>query len=122
MFSLVTNKLSATTNLKVTGAAEDANRLVEYRGSSFDEMGEPVNPVTVEATDMVMDRLPPVAELTLGLLYQPTPKLLVRATVYNALIGHFYHSDVFADYEPHLEYLPNPTEGFRAYVSAMYHY
>ena len=122
VFSLVTNKLSATTNLKVTGAAEDANRLVEYRNSSFDEMGEPINPVTVEASDMVMDRLPPVAELTLGLLYQPTPKFLVRATVYNALVGHYYYSDVFADYEPHLEYLPNPTEGFRAYISAMYQY
>lgn len=122
VFSLVTNKLSATTNLKVTGASEDANRLVEYRGASFDEMGEPVNPVTVEATDMVMDRLPPVAELTLGLLYQPTPRLLVRATVYNAFVGHFYQSDVFADYEPHLEYLPSPADGFRAYISAMYQY
>ncbi|MBA3452908.1 MAG: TonB-dependent receptor [Deltaproteobacteria bacterium] len=122
VFSLITNKLSATTNLKVTGAAEDANRLVEYRGSTFDERGEPMNPVTVEASDMVMDRLPPVAELTVGLAYQPTPKLLVRATVYNALVGHYYYSDVFFDYEPHLEYLPNPSEGFRAYVSAMYQY
>jgi len=122
VFSLIGTKLSATTNLKVTGAAEDANRLVEYRGSTLDAMGEPQNPVTVEASDMVMDRLPPVAELTLGLLYQPTPKLLVRATVYNALVGHYYYSDVFFDYEPHLEYLPNPTEGFRAYVSALYQY
>jgi len=122
VFSLVGEKLSATTNLKVTGAAEDANRLVEYRGSTFDAMGEVQSPVTVLASDMVMDRLPPVAELTLGLAYQPTPKLLVRATVYNALVGHYYYSDVFFDYEPHLEYLPNPAEGFRAYVSALYQY
>jgi outer membrane receptor protein involved in Fe transport len=122
VFSLIGTKLSATTNLKVTGAAEDANRIVEYRGSMFDQMGEPLSPVTVQATDLVMDRLPPVAELTLGLAYQPTSKLLVRASVYNALVGHYYYSDVFFDYEPHLEYLPNPTEGFRAYVSALYQY
>ncbi|MDB4962716.1 MAG: hypothetical protein JWP01_2715 [Myxococcales bacterium] len=122
VFSLIGTKLSATTNLKVTGAAEDANRLVEYRGSTLDEMGEPLSPVTVQATDLVLDRLPPIAELTLGLAYQPTPKLLVRATVYNALVGHYYLSDVYFDYEPHLEYLPNPSEGFRAYVSALYQY
>ena len=122
VFSLVTDKLSATTNLKVTGASEDANRLVEYRGSTYDAMGEPQNSIDVEASDMVMDRLPPVAELTVGLAYQPTPKFLVRATIYNALVSHHYYSDVFADYEPHLEYLPNPSEGFRAYISALYQY
>lgn len=122
VFNLVDKRLSATTNLKVTGAAEDPNRLVEYRGSTFDAAGEPLMPVTVGATDLVMDRLPPVAELGVGLLYQPVRSLVVRATLYNVLAGHFYHSDVFFDYEPHLEYLPNPMEGFRAYVSAMYAY
>jgi hypothetical protein len=69
-----------------------------------------------------MDRLPPTAELGLGLSYTPTPKLLIRATVFNALMGHYYQHDVFFDYEPHLEYLPNPLEGFRAYLSALYQY
>ena len=54
--------------------------------------------------------------------WTPTEKLLVRATVYNALKQHAYQSDVYFDYEPHLEYLPNPYEGIRAYLSAMYHY
>ncbi len=115
--------LSATTRLKVTGAAEDPNRLVEYRDSGFDpETGLPMNPRAVTATDLVLDRLPPVAELSLGLSYTPTRKLTIRATAYNALAGHYYQADPFFDYEPHLEYLPNPYEGFRAYLSALYHY
>jgi len=38
------------------------------------------------------------------------------------LFSHTYQPDVFFDYEPHLEYLPNPYEGFRAYLSATYQY
>ena len=37
---------------------------------------------------------------------------------FEAMTG-FY---AFFDYEPHLEYLPNPYEGFRAYLSALYQY
>ena len=121
VFSLVSNKLTATTTLKVMGAAEDANRLVEYRNSTLNG-SDVMNPVTVAATDLVMDRLPPIAELSAGLQYTPTPKLAFRATVYNAINQHSYQPDVFFDYEPHLEYLPNPYESFRAYLSAMYSY
>ena len=78
--------------------------------------------VNVLATDLVLDRLPPIADLSLGLQYAPTPKLAIRVAAYNALFSHSYQPDVFFDYEPHLEYLPNPYEGFRAYVSAMYQY
>ena len=77
---------------------------------------------TVTATDLVLDRIPPIAELSLGLSYAPTRKLTIQATAYNALAGHYYQSDPFFDYEPHLEYLPNPYEGLRAYLSALYHY
>ena len=122
VFSLVANKLSATGTLRVSGAAEDPNRLTEYRGLTFDANGNPMTQVQTEATDLVMDRLPPIAELSLGLLYAPTSKLTVRATAYNALVGHNYQPDVNYDYEPHLEYLPSPYEGFRAYLSAMYQY
>ena len=115
--------LSATTRLKVMGSAEDPNRLVEYRDTSFDpETGATVNPRLVSATDLVLDRLPPIAELSVGISYAPTRKLTIRATAYNVLSGHFYQADPFFDYEPHLEYLPNPYEGFRGYVSALYHY
>jgi outer membrane receptor protein involved in Fe transport len=122
VFNLVTDKLTGTTNLKVTGAAEDPNRLVEYRGITYDMNGYPMNVVPVNATDLVLDRLPPVAELSLGLTWTPVQNLLVRATVYNALLQHHYQPDAFFDYEPHLEYLPNPYEGVRAYFSAMYQY
>jgi outer membrane receptor protein involved in Fe transport len=122
VFNLVTNRLSATTNLKVIGAAEDPNRLVEYRGASYDAMGTPVGLVDVLPTDLVLDRLPPAAEVSAGLAFTPADKLSIRATVYNAFLSHSYQPDVYFDYEPHLEYLPNPYEGFRAYLSALYQY
>jgi hypothetical protein len=50
------------------------------------------------------------------------PRLSVRVVAYNALVSHSYQPDVFFDYEPHLEYLPNPYEGFRAYASVVYQY
>ena len=110
-------KLTATTNIKITGASEDPNRIVEYRDVASSEM-----PITVQATDLVLDRLPPVAQLGFGLMWLPLDKLTVRATVYDALVAHAYQTDIDYDYEPHLEYLPNPLEGFRAYVSATYQY
>ena len=123
VFSLIANKLSATSTLRVSGTAEDPNRLVEYRGSTFDPMtGAPAAPLEVSAADMVMDRLPPIADISFGLLYHPTSKLSIRASIYNVLVGHFYQPDVNYDYEPHLEYLASPYEGFRAYLSAMYQY
>jgi outer membrane receptor protein involved in Fe transport len=122
VFNLWSDKLSATTNLKVTGATEDVNRLVEYRDSSYGAAGDVVNPITVAPTDLVLDRLPPIAELSTGLSWTPTAKVVVQATVYNALLQHAYVPDVFFDYEPHLETVPNPYEGIRAYASATYLY
>jgi outer membrane receptor for ferrienterochelin and colicin len=117
VFNMISNKLTGTTNLKIMGATEDPNRLVEYRDSATI-----MDAVTVAATDLTLDRIPPIAELSAGLSWTPTPNMMVRATVYNALLQHAYQPDVFGDYEPHLEYLPNPYEGLRAYVSAMYQY
>jgi hypothetical protein len=118
VWNLVAGQLTATTNLKVAGAAEDPNRLIEYRNL----MAGTTDQISVAATDLVLDRLPPVAELTVGIMYTPTPKLAFRATVYDALVAHNYQPDTFFDYEPHLEYVPNPYEGFRAYLAAMYQY
>jgi outer membrane receptor protein involved in Fe transport len=124
VFNLVDKKLTATSNLRVTGAYEDANRLVEYRDLVFDEMGNlgAGSTLVVNASEVVMDRLPPIADLELGVTWMPTPKILLRGTVFNALNGRFYQPDAFFDYEPHLEFLPNPYEDFRAYVSAAYQY
>jgi outer membrane receptor protein involved in Fe transport len=117
VFSLIPGKLSATSTLKVVGSYEDPNRLVEYR--NLTAMGPPA---IVQPTDLVMDWLPPAAELQVGLMYQPTSKLTFKATVYNALAEHTYQPDVFYDYEPHLEYLPNPYPSFRAYLAGIYAY
>jgi len=131
VWSLLGNRWTATTTLRVTGAAEDPNRLVEYRNATIREctpgdatckVGQVGTAVTALATDLVMDRLPPTADLSVGMQYSPTPKLAIRAIAYNALFAHTYQPDVFYDYEPHLEYLPNPYEGFRAYLSATYSY
>jgi outer membrane receptor protein involved in Fe transport len=122
VFNLVSDKLTATTNLKVMGSMEDPNRLVEYRDTMYDANGQVQNPVTVPATDVVLDKLPPVADLSVGVTWTPISKLMVRATVYNALTQHAYQPDVFFDYEPHLEYIPIPFEGLRAYLSAVYQY
>lgn len=124
VFNLVDKKLTATTNFRITGAYEDANRLVEYRDLTFDDMGNIAagSTVVVNASEVVMDRLPPIADLELGLTWLPTDKILVRATVFNALNGRFYQPDAFFDYEPHLEFMPNPYEDLRAYVSASYQY
>ena len=133
VWSLIGNQLTATTTLKITGAAEDPNRLVEYRGSTYTTCmtGDPTckpgrvttgTEVGVLATDLVLDRLPPMADLSLGVQYAPTPRLAIRASAYNALVSHTYQPDVFFDYEPHLEYLPNPYEGFRAYLTMTYQY
>jgi len=88
----------------------------------YDPSGMPTGTTTALATDLVLDQLPPIAELSAGLSYTPVAKLAVRATVYDALGGHYYYPDAFFDYEPHLEYLPNPEAGFRAFVSALYQY
>lgn len=122
VWSLWPKKLTATTNLRITGAAEDPNRIAEYRGIGYDANGQPTGTATSAATDLVVDRLPPIAELSAGLQYTPTSKIVLSATIYNALYGHSYQPDVLTDFEPHLEYLPNPFEGFRGYVSAALRY
>jgi hypothetical protein len=122
VWNLVSDHLTATMNLKIAGASEDPNRLVEYRGLGLDATGATTGTITVDATDLVLDRLPPVAELMVGIQYSPVKQLVVRATVMDALMGHNYEVDGYFDYEPHLEYLPNPYEGFRAYLSALYQY
>src|SRR4029079_1117326 len=72
VWSLIGSKLTATTTFRITGAAEDPNRLVEYRGNSYlhcpaidpggnpdcvpgvkDGAVTPANMTTVAATDLV---------------------------------------------------------------------
>jgi outer membrane receptor for ferrienterochelin and colicin len=139
VYNVVDDKLKATTNLRVLGAMEDANRLVEHRNvhyctpAEIDQSlcmeGQIINPddpnqnnVTSFPSELVLDRIPPTAELSLGLTWNPSAKLAIDAAVFNTFNGRFYQPDAFFDYEPRLEFLPNPYEDFRAYLGATYSY
>lgn len=134
IFNVVDDKLSAFTNLRVVGAMEDPNRLIEYRGYREAGPGDMALPGTIlgpdgtpgrvrsEPSELTLDRLPPSADLSLGFIYTPMKALVLRGTVFNAFNARFYQPDVFFDYEPRLEFLPNPWEDWRAYLSAEYTY
>lgn len=122
VFSILPEKLTATTRLRVTGAYEDPNRIFEYRGLVYDPMTGAPGTTTGDPTDMVLDRIPSHADLMLGMAYTPTKKLSIRAAAYNVLGAHNYYSDAFFDYEPRTERDLNPMAGFRAYVSALFQY
>jgi len=139
VFNVIDDRLQASTNLRVLGAQEDANRIAEYRdfhyctpaeaAENLCQDGDIINPqdpvqswVTTLPTDLVLDRIPPTAELMFGLTWLVSPKLVINAEVFNALNGRFYQPDLFFDYEPRLEFLPNPYEDLRAFVGATYSY
>ncbi len=132
VFNLIDDKLTATTNLRVIGSHEDPNRLVEFRNSCYNELDQVVNaancsslnPETITTTpaDLVLDRIPAAADITIGVDYQASSKLRVRATVYNTFNARYYQPDPFSDYDPRLEFQPNPYEDFKAYVQAVYQY
>ncbi len=128
-FNLIDGKLAATTNLRVLGAMEDANRLIEYRDYGYDDSGRVINVNTgavenlrVGVQELTIDRLPPGADLTAGLIYTGISGLSLRAMAYNAFNARYYQPDAFFDYEPRLEYLPNPYEDFRFTIDAVYNY
>ena len=130
VFNLIDHRLSATSTLRVVGATEDANRLIENRDLAYDDMGRivdattrmPTSTVFVGTSELVFDRLPAAADLTAGLLWTPSRSLEVRATVHNAFNARYYQPDAFFNYEPRLEFVPNPAEDFRAYLGATYRY
>jgi outer membrane receptor protein involved in Fe transport len=136
VFNVVDDKLQVSTGLQVLGAMEDANRIVEYRDVHYcrpEEVGclpgeivndvDPSTPwVTTQPTEVVLDRLPPTGELTLGITWRATDRVTVEGSVYNALNGRFYQPDLFADYEPRLEFMPNPYQDLRAFLGARYTY
>ncbi len=134
VFNLIDDKLTAVTDLRVVGAMEDANRLIEHRGYRYAGDGDAALPGTIIGPDgaqgvvssgpsqLAFDRLPPAADLTIGLAYTPTPRLTMKATLFNAFDARYYQPDAFFDYEPRLEFLPNPWEDWRAYLSAQLSY
>lgn len=131
-FNVVDEKLALSTNLRVIGAAEKPSRLVEYRGLAEDEEGVVIDaatgmPVaggglTVTPSELVMDRLPPGADLTIGFIYSPMARLTLTAFAYNALNARYFQPPSFYDLEPRFEVTPNPYEDFRFTVGADYKY
>jgi len=129
VFNLIDDKLMATTTVRVLAAMEDVNMMAEHRNFGRNEQGRSINLetmseglLTVNPNELVFDRLPPVADIKLGLSWFATKGLEVRATAENVLNERYYQPDAFLNYEPRLEYLPNPAEDFRAYLSAIYQY
>jgi outer membrane receptor protein involved in Fe transport len=112
----LTEHLQATTALRVTGAVEDPNRLVEHRDLDPRDMSQFVS---VQPTDLVLDRLPPGGELTAGLTWA-MDRWRARLFAYNAFDARHYYPDAFHDYEPRIEFLPNPHPDARVAVSASY--
>jgi outer membrane receptor protein involved in Fe transport len=121
--------LSATATLRVIGALEDPNRMVDTRDYTYGPFGEVIRRDTgelayaeVTPSELVLDRLPPVADLAVGVTWTPTSSLDIRATVQNAFNARYYQPDAFFSYEPRVEFLPNPAEDVRGYLSAVYRY
>jgi outer membrane receptor protein involved in Fe transport len=124
VLALAPRTLSATANLRLIGAMEDPNRMVDARAYTYGPFGEVIRRdsgapevVVVDPSELVLDRLPPVADLALGVTWTPTAYLDVRVTLQNAFNARYYQPDAFFSYEPRVEFLPNPAEDFRGYVS-----
>jgi outer membrane receptor protein involved in Fe transport len=128
VFSLIPGKLEATTTLRVLGAFEDPNRLVEYRDRHYDDSGQVVDLagrvgfIDVQPSEMVVDRIPPSAELMAGLAFTGIQRLRLTAAAYNALDARHFNPDAFHEYETRLEFVPSPYEDFRFVINAAYDY
>lgn len=132
VWNLIDDTLALTTDLRVVGAIEDPNRIIEYRGYRETTAADPLPVGTIvdgdgmpglvrsEPSHLVLDRLPPAADLTVGVTFTPMRSVTVRGSVFNAFNARYYQPDIFFDYEPRLEFLPNPWEDWRAYLSVQY--
>lgn len=130
VYNVLDDKLTMFTDLRVVGAMEDPNRLVEHRDYGYSDVPIPgtvineatgaTGPLLSKSTDLTLDRLPPAADLSMGMTFTPTAALSIRGTVFNAFNSRYYQPDAFFDYEPRLEFLPNPWEDWRFYVTATY--
>jgi outer membrane receptor protein involved in Fe transport len=119
--------LELATVLRVYGAFQDANRRIEARGLTRDpvngsaDLANPQQTVTVAPTEMVIDRMPPAAELQIGVRWWPgfvsDRRLELQATAHNAL-GNLRPSYDNFNLEPRFEIGPTQFEGFRLFVSA----
>ncbi len=128
VFNIVPQRFQLSTNIKVLGAMEDPNRLVEHRPIQLDPstgMLPAENQLFVQPHELTMDRLPPAAVLTVGATWMKAfgiEGMTARGYAYNAFNSRHYNPDAFSDYEPRLEYLPNPYPDMRFIFDAHFRY
>ncbi|MCU1282310.1 MAG: hypothetical protein JWM53_5856 [bacterium] len=121
-FNIIKNLLDVNMNLSIFGAYEDVNRVptqvdTSAGGSQF------TGTTDARTTDLVFDRLTPVANLQLGFrLRFMKDKLQVSGQFYNVLNQHYYYPDNFSDLTPTIEMTPLPAPGFNFYANVSYHF
>jgi outer membrane receptor protein involved in Fe transport len=126
--SLIPRTLELNGTLRVFGAFEDPNLMVEARDltydpvtghASFSPLPGQVHIVDVTPAENVLDRVAPAGELQLGVRLRAfRDRLTFAATAINVLNARHYQPDAFMDFEPRTPYLPNPYEDFRFFASA----
>ena len=82
--------------------------------------GNPTQTVTVGATETVIDRIAPAAEVQVGLRWFPTDKTALQLTAYNAFANERGSYDNASDLEPRLEITTARFQSFRFFASGTY--
>jgi len=114
VFNLVKDILDVNGNLTVMGSFEDPNR---FRSAEFTVPGGTAGHIA-RYSDLVIDQLPPVALLQLGLrlrLFQD--RVVASVQAYNVLNQRYAYPDAFYDQAPTIEMRPTPAPGFSFFAS-----
>jgi outer membrane receptor protein involved in Fe transport len=116
-FNLIPSTLDVNGNLLVTGAYEDPNR---YPSGT---MPLPGATTSAKTTDLVFDRVTPIALVQLGFrLRFLHERLGFSGQFYNVLNQRYYYIDPFYDLTPSVEIQANPAPGFSFFAQASYHF
>jgi outer membrane receptor protein involved in Fe transport len=121
--SVVRDKLELNGNVRVLGAFEDPNIRADVRGLAYDPVtgqaaiSDPMQSTIVQTTELTLDRVPPSAELQLGVRWQVMKGVMLAATASNVFNSRHYQPETFYEFEPRNEFLPNPYEDFRFFAS-----
>ncbi len=129
VFTIIKKTLEVNGTLRVIGAFEDPNLRVAANNLTSNPMTGvasttvPGETIYVQPTELVFDHIPASAELQLGVRYRTwNDKLTLTATAYNMLNSQHFQPDPFYNFEPRTEYLPNPYESFRFFMTATVSY
>jgi outer membrane receptor protein involved in Fe transport len=137
VFNVVPEVLQAATRMRIMGAFEDYNELVEHRPFELDDRGLVVQPgvptfpgctlvpgsscQVIHSHELVKDRIPPSAVLTLGLTYTGIENLELALWAHNAFNARYYSTDLFNDLAGGNS-VPSAYEDFRFNLNATYKY